>query len=114
MSVVIYVVEWFDSAGRPVGQTDYLFSPGEGRVRYATVGRPARVHPPGYPHTCRGREQVAVVVPDGWALDDTERPAWLVNRRGGRPERLEAAGVYLRAVRGSAGFTMTNTGVNAR
>ena len=39
MSVVIYVVEWFDSAGRSVGQTDYLFTPGDGRVRYATAGQ---------------------------------------------------------------------------
>lgn len=104
--VLIYVVDWDDSAGEPVGPIDYQFTPGGGLLRHATVGPPGRVHPRGYPHTCRDRGQVNVTVPDGWELNDPLRPAWLLNHRGGRPERLEAAGVYLRAARGSSGFSL--------
>lgn len=103
--VTVYVIEWYNSAGRPLGGTDYSFSPGEGRLRYATVGLPGRVHPPGYPHSARTVGRVEIAVPHGWEIDDHDHPAWLINRRGGRPERLEAAGVYLRAARRSAGFS---------
>ena len=102
--VTVYVIEWFNSAGQSLGGTDFSFVPGEGRVRYATIGPPGKVHPPGYPHSARTVERVEVIIPPGWEIDDAVRPSWLINRRGGRPERLEAAGVYLRAVRRSSGF----------
>jgi hypothetical protein len=111
--VTVYVIEWYTSACEPLGGTDFSFAPGEGRVRYATIGPPGKVHPPGYPHAARTVERLEVAVPAGWELDDTARPSWLINRRDGTAERLEAADVYIRAVRGSAGFSVTDPVVHA-
>jgi hypothetical protein len=112
--VTVYVIEWYNSAGQALGCEDYSFAPGEGRTRYATIGPPGRIHPPGYPHAARTVERLMVAIPSGWVLDDPDHPAWLVNPQSVRPERLEAAGVYLRAVRGSAGFSVTAPVVQAK
>ena len=104
--VTVYVIEWYDSADQSLGGAECSFRPGEGRVRHATIGPPGPVRPPGYPHSARTVERLEVAAPAGWELDDPDRPCWLVNRRAGRPGRLDAGGVYLCAVRGSAGFAV--------
>jgi hypothetical protein len=113
VTLVVYLIEWSDSDGRPLGCEDYSFAPGEGRVRHATVGPPGRLPLSGYPHAARTVDRLMVAVPSEWALDNPDHPTWLVNRGNGRAERLEAACVYLRAARGSVGFALAGRPVPA-